>query len=749
MMAEEYRELTDVIDLSNGNEFIFPRSRALVSAIEKHPDYSIVKFQRRQDSKTEYILVEVKADEVPPKNPYGIQFREQLAFCITENPKQLIDVRAMRKDFPTLLHQNQIHPGDAPSLCLYFEPPISVLRTWTPQSFLRRVQWWLEKTARGELHPADQPVEQLFFVSRYELVLPWNFDELLKDSKHSFRIVLRVKRSDDAGTFFLEDGHSTEELGALRAECVELSMPPVVHGVIERPPETLGQLHDQLHERGIDLLGKLKDLLKGRVGTKGEIASSDTPHTIFLLHVPISRNPDAPPETTHHQAFFVDAGPLKLGDEFGSLFSHENKYFNAEGILNAREKTDWRDREIFQVEVLRENDAAAARHQSGIQEPGPIGVLIGVGSLGSAMLNLWTRAGWGRWTAIDKDHIKPHNLSRHVAYIQHIGQPKVFVATSIHHASVSDGTVTAHCKDACNFDDEDIAKSLRDATLVIDASTTLEYPRQASVHDNLPRHISAFITPNGNSAVLLAEDSKRITRLRSLEAQYYRAVIQKDWGKQHLRGNLGTFWSGASCRDISTVLPYSRVVIHAGTLAEQLRLASTQGDTVIRIWEHDPSSGSTSAHSIEVYREHCMKFGELDLFMDEGVEKELRHLRNAALPNETGGVLLGYYDFNVNAVVVVCGLPSPPDSKSTPGMFERGVDGLAEAVNDATERTAGIVGYVGEWHSHPRNHSAMPSGHDFIQLCHLAFGMADDGLPALQLIVGERDIQIIQGRIPS
>lgn len=748
-MAEEYRELTNVIDVSKGSDLIFPRSRALVSAIEKQRDYSIVKLQRRQDSKTEYILVEVEADGVPPKNPYGIHFRERLAFCITENSKQPIDVRAMRKDFPTLLHQNQIHPGDAPSLCLYFEPAISVLRTWTPQNFLRRVQWWLEKTARGELHPTDQPVEQLFFTSKYELVLPWNFEEMLKDSRRGFRVVLRAKRPDDAGTFFLEEKQSEDETGGLRAECVELNLPPVVHGVIERTPETLGQLHDQLCERGIDLSGKLKEVLGGRIGTQGASVSSDNPYTIFLLHVPLSRNPGTPPETTHHQAFLLDAGPLKLGDEFGSLFLHENKYFNADGLLKATDKTDWRERDIMSVEVLRENNAAAARQQSGIQEPGSIGALIGFGSLGSAMLNLWDRAGWGRWTVIDKDHIKPHNLSRHTAYIHHIGQPKASVAAMLHNAAIRDGAVTSLCKDACNIDDEDIAKSLRDSNLVIDASTTLEYPRQVSTLDDLPRHISAFITPSGDSAVLLAEDSTRMTRLRTLEAQYYRAVIQNDWGKQHLRGNLGTFWSGASCRDISTVLPYSRIMVHAGTLAEQIPLASAQNNAIIRIWERDSSRGSTAAHSIEVYPEHCMKFGELDLFMDEGVERELRQLRNAALPNETGGVLLGYYDFNINAVVVVCGLPSPPDSKSTPGMFERGVDGLAEAVNDATERTAGIVGYVGEWHSHPLNHSAMPSGHDFIQLFHLAFGMADDGLPALQLIIGEHDIQIIQGRVPS
>lgn len=748
-MVDEYHELANAIEVSKESDFTFPRSHALLRAIEKHRDYSIVRLQRRQDCSIEYIFVDLETDKIPPRNPHGIRYRERFAFCIPANPKQLIDVRAIRKNFPTLLHQNQTAPGDAPSLCLYFEPAISVTRTWTPQNFLRRVQWWLEKTARGELHPADQPVEQLFFASKYELVLPFNFDELPKDSQRAFRIVLRVKRPDDGGTFFLEDGQNKDETGGLLAGCVELNMPPVVHGVIERPPITLGQLHDQLHERGIDLLGPLKEELKGRVGAEGALVSSDNPHTIFLLHVPLSRKPGTPPETTHHRAFLVDAGPLKLGDESGALFSHKNKYFNAQGILGAPEKTDWRQREIMSVEVLRENDAASARQQSGIQEPGPVGTLIGVGSLGSTILTLWGRAGWGRWTAIDKDHIKPHNLSRHAAYVPHIGQPKALVAAGLHSAAIGDSEVIPICGDACNLSDEDSAKSLGAANVVIDSSTTLEYPRQASTVDELPRHISVFMTPNGNSSVLLAEDGNRLTRLRTLEAQYYRAVIQNDWGKGHLRGNLGTFWSGASCRDISTVLPYSRIMVQAGTLAEQIPLVLAQTNAAIRVWEREPFLGSTVVYSVEVHPEHRMKFGELDLFMDEGVESQLRELRIAALPNETGGVLLGYYDFNINSVVVVCGLPSPPDSKSTPEMFERGIRGLADAVNEATERTAGMVGYVGEWHSHPANHSATPSGHDIVQLLHLAFGMADDGLPALQLIVGEHDTQIIQGRVPS
>ena len=79
--------------------------------------------------------------------------------------------------------------------------------------------------------------------------------------------------------------------------------------------------------------------------------------------------------------------------------------------------------------------------------------------------------------------------------------------------------------------------------------------------------------------------------------------------------------------------------------------------------------------------------------------------------------------------------------------FERGVEGLKEAVQEAAQRTAGIVGYVGEWHSHPRGHTAAPSRDDFVQLVHLALGMSNDGLPAVQLIVGEGDMQVLQGTV--
>lgn len=750
-MPEEYHELASVSEVASAAALTIPRAKILHDAVARQRDYAVIQLLQHCDDgipKLECLIVEVKCNGVPPKNIVGIHYRERLALCVADDPKRLVEVLALRKDFPVLMHQNQGIPGAPASLCLYFEPVAAVMRTWTPQSFLRRIQWWIEKSARGELHPADQPVEHLFFATKYELVLPWDLDALRKGSEHRFVIVRGPDRPDGGFTSFLEAVPKDTVVKAGTAAPIELTLPPIVHGFVERDPTTLGDLADILSRRGVDLLPTLRTALLARVGDKGVVASADDKSTIILLHIPVRRTEDAEPVGMTHRAFILLGGGLDLGVAIGGLFILDKKYFSAAGLIGTQPATEWRSRQILPMAVLIRNDAAAARKQSGITDEGPRGVLIGAGSLGSAMLNLWGRAGWGRWTVIDKDHIKPHNLSRHAAYAQHIGHAKASVVADLHAAAVHGATeITPLDADACDFKAGPVNDALSGAQLVIDASTTLEYPRAASAVDGFARHFSAFVTPTGNAAVLLAEDAQRLLRLRTLEAQYYRALIQNEWGQNHLAGNAGSFWSGASCRDISMVLPYSRIMGQASTLAEQVPILAMQDSATIRVWQRDPACGAVEVHDVPTMAERRMRLGDFDLFIDAGLEQQLRDWRIQGFPNETGGVLLGYYDFNIGAVVVVAGLPAPLDSKSSPGSFERGIAGLANAVTEASRRTAGIVGYIGEWHSHPPGHSASPSRDDLVQLVHLALGMADDGLPAVQLIVGEHDVQVLQGMV--
>lgn len=750
-MASQYHELANLEVIADAAALTIARARLLHDAVLRQRDFTIVQLLQNgkgQTQKLECIIVDVECDGVPPKNSVGIQYRERMALCVSDDPKMLVEVLALRKDFPVLMHQSQGAPGAPANLCLYFEPVAAVMRTWTPQSFLRRIQWWLEKSARHELHPADQPVEHLFFATQYELVLPWNLQATVNSSKDKFVITRGPERRRGGFTCFLEAVPRDAVMKIGTTAPIELVLPPITHGLVEPDPATLGQLADILSRRGIELLPTLRETLQARVSVNGVEASADDKSTIILLQIPLCRTEGEEPVGMTHRAFVLLMGGLELGVKTGGLFIHEKKYFSAAGLMGEQSATDWRAQLLLPMAVLRKNDAVAARRQSGITEEGPVGVLIGAGSLGSAMLNLWGRTGWGRWTVIDNDHVKPHNLSRHTAYSQHIGCTKASVVADLHVAAMDGATiVTPLDADATDFSLEAVADALTSTKLVVDASTTLEYPRAVSAVDHFARHFSAFLTPNGNAAVLLAEDSRRLIRLRTLEAQYYRALIQECWGSDHITGNASSFWSGASCRDISMVLPYSRILGQASTLAEQIPAAAAQDGAMIRIWQRDPVSGAVGVHDVLVATEHRIQLDELALFIDANAEQQLRDMRTKGFPNETGGVLLGYYDFNISAVVIVAGLPPPPDSKFSHGSFERGVVGLAEAVAEASRRTAGVVGYIGEWHSHPPGHSASPSRDDLVQLAHLALGMADDGLPAVQLIVGEDDLQILQGAV--
>ncbi len=688
-MDENRQLLSEGRALAGPEDLLLPRARGIADAIARHVDYTLVRCSRVEAERPlEVLVVDVECNAVPPNNPASIEFRERLALLVPDDRSELVEVVALRNGFPVLMHQNARPEGWPPSLCLYFEPPRAVARTWTPENFLQRIQIWLEKTSRGELHPADQPVEQLFFVTSHELVLPWNVDALMRQVPPTvFEVLGGPVRPPRRHTYFLRP-QQANSANSPPIALVQLTLPPVVHGRIEHDPATLGGLSDMLQSRGVGLLQALKDAISERVGEGGVATQSDAKATIILLHMPIARVQGQAPEQVARRAYAVGEGVLKLGTLTGSLFVHERKYFkeSSAGFLSRPEHVDWRAVTIEPIEVIRGLDPQSARQQSGLGDAGPRATMIGAGALGATLLDLWTRSGWGQWTVVDHDHVKPHNLVRHPADQRHLGLPKEQVAV-MRHDDVLRGasTMTAVHADACVLVEGKPHPSIQGAELVVDASTTLDYPRLMSGRDDVGRHASVFLTPKAHSALL----------------------------------------------------------------AEQLQSLITKPDAAIRVWTRE-ENGAVGSHVLPVRPERVIRFDDMDLFIDAAVEEKMQRLRQAHLPNETGGVLLGYHDLNINAIVVVDAMAAPPDSQSSPASFERGVQGVADAAREAHRRTAGIVGYIGEWHSHPPGHSAKPSGDDFYQLAYLTLGMSHDGLPAVSLIVGVGgELQALKGSVRS
>jgi len=738
----------DVDSLANLERSTYSRSIDLLSAINRSGDFEFIAskiWAGFGGVDYELHIVVLTCDGIPDVNSNGIEYRERLGILVGPDDFDIPDVWTLRNNFPYMIHMND-RPAYMPnSICLYFENKTAVNRTWTADKFLKRIYWWIESSSKGTLHAADQPVEQFFFDARYELLITPDANKNINEGKSEVSLTRHIKRKNETGTFFLEKTDGSDRDNEIPVRIIILESPPVVHGSISPSPHNLSSLFGAMASVGGSPKDILKEKIQNMVPVDGLSKNKQECRTIIIVKIPIKREHQTQEERIESKAFLTIESPIEIGEKMGFLMQSpddEKIYIDAMGSANSLSADEI---DLFPVEVLKLNSKEDFRNQSGIQQEGGKFSLIGLGALGSVLFDLWNRSGWGEWVLIDKDHVKPHNITRHVVGLGYIGWNKAYACAD------RAQSCTGNNGDLAPFDDDamclsqDARDAVNNTSLVIDVSTTLDYPRLASFDNNNPRHCSIFITPSGNDAVLLFEDRERSCRLRSLEAQYYRAVIGNKWGEGHLAGHLGSFISGAGCRDISLKLPFSSIVGHASILSEQVMKHSGTPEATIKVWRKDVLSGAINCIEQIASNELMYTVGEYKIFMDDGLKSKIYSMRNSALPSETGGILLGYHDFNLEAIFVVDAFPAPIDSESSSSSFQRGTQGVIESVNDARSRTANIVDYIGEWHSHPKNTSATQSGVDLIQLSTLASLLADDGIPAVQLIAGEREINIILG----
>jgi len=752
-MVTEYKGFGEAIENQTWESLTIPAAKKTLDAVENNPFCEFIELRKLDDDygSSEMIVIDCLSDGVPAKNKVGIKYRERLALRFFQNEKIFPQVRALRKEFPETYHQNHVINGEPASLCIYSELWSSVVRSWTPEKHLRDIRNWLEQTACGTLHGEDQPLEPFFFEGcRFRMILPVDFEDKIGRNEWALIAKPRIIKDDSStlqGYFVPTKDSSAHSSISLYTE--EIQLPPLVHGRIERTPATLGELHDQFSSRGVDLASLLFDKIRVRSEGVG-LSKSEKEFTLLVLIIPLQRSDDQEIERSQKKGFCLCAGLVTIGVNSGILNEHDGKYWFTPAIGGEVEiSQEWRSIAIEPMELLKPFTRELARNMSGIESEGPIGVLAGAGSLGSAMHNIWTRQGWGKWHLIDPDLVNPHNLARHAALEFQNGTNKVDALRVIEHNIYphEHETPDTFAESAVDFSIEAIVTTIDNVELIVDATTTLNVPRELAVRESASRSISTFITPSGLGAVLLAEDSHRDIRLDVLEAQYYRTVINNYWGEHHLEGNNGSVWVGAGCRDMSAIIPYDLIQLHASTLARHIRIKSESSNSSINIWNCNPETGEILAVSESPSIPINVNLDAFTLVWSEAIKEKVRVLREESLPVETGGILLGYFDLELSRIYVVDVYPAPDDSQEEATGFIRGVEKLQEKVDEAMHRTANIVGYLGEWHSHPPGASANPSGDDIYLLSHLANALNNDGLPALMLIVGEQDENWLYGEV--
>ena len=147
-------------------------------------------------------------------------------------------------------------------------------------------------------------------------------------------------------------------------------------------------------------------------------------------------------------------------------------------------------------------------------------------------------------------------------------------------------------------------------------------------------------------------------------------------------------------------------------------------------------------------REHRLAFTPDIRWIAEGIEFRLARnawrdmsgwiragARQRSAEDETGGLLFGEFD-EALGIAWISNVSGPPtDSVFSAEQFVCGTEGIRELCDGYKQRTYGVVGYLGTWHSHPVS-PALPSEKDYAGIGRILAMAPGEGSHQLMVIVG-------------
>ncbi len=693
---------------------------------------------------------------VGSRNPAGILEEEPVAILVSDSSRMPIDVRALRSDFPDLIHMNAVPAGEVKSLCLFDKGWPTLRRHWTPFKCLRQLIWWLEAAAEETLHGDTQGLEQAFFYTGKTLVLP--ADTLHYDCDFS-RLLWPIQMTETADAtkqYLLLDWQAAAGLEPQKPIGIVplvVDAEPVVHRAPVYELSTYDQLKTQMAELRTDLDAKLKTQVTQLCKGDSQFAQRNKDNKcLIVVRIPKLREEGGDIEAFEIWGFIVAASFSELGVQLDALFEHEGRFdlITVLTDLGPKEAGDpeFGSKEIWQCSVQYMLDQERANILSDISKgEGQFkGGLLGVGSLGGTLADMWAKSGWGDWVYADPDYVEPHNIQRHIARTSCITQAKVEAVRLMTTQSVFRSEARDHHGDHVSFL-EKIDKEKIELDVLIDATATTEVARDLSRQASIPRSASAFFSVDGKAAVIWLEDRDQSIRLADIEAQYYHAIINEDWGATHIPKIVPALQIGATCGSKSFIMPYEKVLMNSARISERLMSALQGNESLLWVSHSAHVDGEMKVFERECAGVHSGKLGSWRLSIDQHTIEKLHALRAEGLPNETGGIILGFHDFHSRDIRIVDILPPPLDSEMSPGGFVRGTEGLLDVVKAIEDRTGGAVSYIGEWHSHPKGVPATASPTDIALLTDLVVRMEEQGEPALMMIVGDEDIGFYLGDV--
>lgn len=383
-------------------------------------------------------------------------------------------------------------------------------------------------------------------------------------------------------------------------------------------------------------------------------------------------------------------------------------------------------------------------------------LVIGCGALGSKIGLHLARAGVTELTLVDNDTLSPHNLVRHGLLAGSVGDNKAVGLAKAVRAMFSDDQSNVQI-DTMPTDALDILFSCEEQCLkeyhwILDCSASTSV-LNALVDSRLgrgPRVVRTEIAAAGRLGILMVEGIERNPRVDDLQMALYDLAVDDDvislWLQeqqaqtQRFGSALEEITVGLGCSSATMRIADDIISYHASVAAMSVRDKLTRGTAAsglqISCWDmNETNRGAVKFVACSKYRVLIPRRASgWTVRISESLCTQLQKEVEANAPNETGGLLLGFIHYKRKTVYVTRIMDPPPDSVGSPYAFRLGVKDVPERLDEIQKTTGGLIGYVGEWHSHPHGSSRM-SSEDKAAMRQISSHLKAAGLPVHIMIV--------------
>ncbi len=717
------------------------RARAVINYIAESPDHPYARIVAVTIDGDYDVVDLVVEPELPQHRAVAIVPEEPIRLRFPIDDQRPPNVHSRREGFPfDQVHTNYAPDSDGLCLCIWEENWNELRRALSAQALVERIRTWFTRMATGALHQEGQSLEPLLPASAHRLIIPpgppaedWTISGA-QQQEGRWTIAVEPRSAD------------SKDVEGLSFSVLTIQFAPRVHGALHARPRYLEELCSLAQVLGTDLIAAMRGWLLG----VDRRQAADTRSLLLILTIPKQRETGEAIETWEVLAFMPNARLSQLGEALGcTLFDPRTRVTVAR--VPAGQPADLASIGLDHWSVIRRLDRATARVYAGsTAEHDCQLVAIGAGAIGSNVVVGTVRAGIGIWTIIDNDIVLPHNTVRQFQRNNAVGVPKA-VALKVDAETVLAENGTAHFIWADVLNPGETAEQIRDsmkcADLVVDFSASPAVVGFLGDQSEIRRAASFFFNPDGSDLVILAEDGARSLRLDEIEAQYFLAVGADGRLAGHLRGARLDFIRYANaCQDLTRPLPPWQVQTLSGLGSGQLVALIEESNALAKVWRLDVQTGAIVPAEVSVAAVERRVVDDWRFTVSAAALQSMRRLRAEAAPNESGGILIGTFDLSRRVAHVVAGLPAPPDSVQKPTYFVRGSKHLKPIVDALATASAGVLVYLGEWHSHPDNARPRPSADDEKVYAHLARHIGPTGAPYLMAICGKDETWFRLGR---